>query len=130
VLLLSTPAGRSKLPLLATENYGRGRTVLFATGGDWRWKMWTDHADRTQPLFWQQIFRHLVTDTPGPVVASTPHQVLSDDTRVPIRVEVRDKEFKPVMNAKVQARFLGPDGSTATMELAPQPLEEGVILRH
>ena len=45
---------------------------------------------------------------------------------MPIRVEVRDKQFKPVTNAKVQARFLGPDGSTATMELAPVPLEEGV----
>ena len=52
--------------------------------------------------------------------------MLSDETRVPIRVEVRDKQFKPVTNAKVQARFLGPDGSTATMELAPVPLEEGV----
>lgn len=126
VLLESTPAGRHKLPLLVTENYGRGRTVLFATGGDWRWKMWTDHADKTHGLFWQQIFRHLVTDTPGQVVGSTPRQVLSDDTRVPIRVEVRDKEFKPVANAKVQARFIAPDGSSATMELNPQPLEEGI----
>ncbi len=125
-LLLSTPAGRPKLPLLVTENYGRGRTMLFATGGDWRWKMWTDHADKTHPLFWQQIFRHLVTDTPGQVVGSTPHQVLSDDTKVPLRVEVRDKEFKPVTNAKVQARFLSPDGASATLELTPQPLEEGV----
>jgi uncharacterized membrane protein len=126
VLLVSTPAGRSKLPLLVTENYGRGRTVLFATGGDWRWKMWTDHADKTHGLFWQQIFRHLVTDTPGQVVGSTPRQVLSDDTKVPVRVEVRDKEFKPVTNAKVQARFLSPDGASATLELAPQPLEEGI----
>ena len=126
VLLVSTPAGHPKLPLLVTENYGRGRTVLFATGGDWRWKMWTDHADKTHGLFWQQIFRHLVTDTPGQVVGTTPKQVLSDDTRVPIRVEVRDKEFKPVANAKVQARFLSPDGTSATVELAPQPLEEGI----
>lgn len=126
VLLMSTPAGKPKTPLLVTENYGRGRTVLLATGGDWRWKMWTDHADKTHGLFWQQIFRHLVTDAPGQVTATTPHQVLSDDTRVPVRVEVRDKEFKPVMNANVQARFLSPDGTSSTMQLAPQPLEEGI----
>jgi uncharacterized membrane protein len=126
VLLESTPAGKKKSPLLVTENYGRGRTVLFATGGDWRWRMWMDHNDKTHPIFWQQIFRHLVTDTPGPVTATTPKTVLSDDTRVPVRVEVRDKEFKPVVNAKVQARFLSPDGTTATLELSPQPLEEGV----
>ncbi|HWD00665.1 MAG TPA: glutamine amidotransferase [Candidatus Sulfopaludibacter sp.] len=126
VLLESTPAGKKKFPLLVTENYGRGRTMLFATGGDWRWRMWMDHNDKTHPIFWQQIFRHLVTDTPGQVTGSTPKTVLSDDTRVPIRVEVRDKEFKPVVNAKVQARFLSPDGTTATMELSPQPLEEGI----
>ena len=52
--------------------------------------------------------------------------MLSDETRVPVRVEVRDKQYKPVTNAKVQARFLAPDGSSATVELAPQPLEEGI----
>jgi uncharacterized membrane protein len=125
-LLRATPANRPKSPLLVTENYGRGRTMLFATGGVWRWKMWLDHSDTTFATFWQQIFRYLVTDTPGQVAATTPKAVLSDETRVPIRVEVRDKQYKPVNNAKVQARFMGPDGASATMELAPVPLEEGV----
>jgi uncharacterized membrane protein len=125
-LLESTPANGRPTPLLVTENYGRGRTVLFATGGSWRWKMWTDHADKTHATFWQQIFRHLVTDTPGQVIASTPKSVLSDETRVPIRVEVRDKQYKPVTNARVQARFLSPDGTSATVELPPVPLEEGI----
>jgi uncharacterized membrane protein len=126
VLLVSTPAGNRKPPLLVTENYGRGRTVLFATEGSWRWKMWLPHDDKTQPTFWQQILRYLVTDTPGQVTSSTPKPVLSDETKVPLRVEVRDKQYKPVTNAKVQARFMGPDGASATVELAPQPLEEGV----
>jgi len=126
VLLESTPTGRHPFPLLVTENYGRGRSAVFATGGSWRWKMWQDHTDKTHATFWQQMFRYLVTDTPGQVTSSTPKSVLADDTRVPLRVEVRDKEYKPVNNAKVQARFLSPDGSSATIELAPQPLEEGV----
>jgi hypothetical protein len=46
--------------------------------------------------------------------------------RVPIRVDVRDKQFKPVTNAKVQARFTGPEGVNATLELTPVPLEEGI----
>ncbi len=125
-LLYSLPSGKSKQPLLVTENYGRGRTALFATQGSWRWKMWEDHTSKTHATFWQQMFRFLVNETPGQVVSTTPKQVLSDDTRVPLRVEVRDKEYKPVSNAKVQARFIKPDGSTATLELAPQPLEEGV----
>jgi uncharacterized membrane protein len=126
VLLRSTPQGKRSYPLLVTENFGRGRTVLLATEGTWRWKMWTDHADKTHATFWQQIFRHMVTDTPGQVVATTPKQVLSDETKVPVRVEVRDKQYRPVTNAKVQARFMGPDGTSATIELNPVPLEEGI----
>jgi uncharacterized membrane protein len=115
-------------PLLVTENYGRGRTVAFATEGSWRWKMWLDHADKTHPTFWQQMFRHLVTDTPGQVGGSTPKSVLADDNHVALRVDVRDKLYKPVTNAKVQARFMGPEGTSATVELAPQPLEEGIYV--
>src|SRR6476660_5341461 len=125
-LLEVTPAGKRAQPLLVTENYGRGRTVLFATEGSWRWKMWLDHNDKTHATFWQQMFRHLVADSPGQVLATTPRSVLSDETRVPIRLEVRDKQYKPVTNAKVQARFLQPDGTSATMELSPVPLEEGI----
>jgi hypothetical protein len=125
-LLNVAPPNRRPSPLLVTENYGRGRTAVFATGGSWRWKMWTDHADKTHPAFWQQMFRYLVTDTPGQVTGVTPKPVLSDETRVPLRVEVRDKEFKPVNNAQVQARFMGPEGVSATIPLSPQPLEEGV----
>ncbi|MGA1994435.1 MAG: glutamine amidotransferase [Bryobacteraceae bacterium] len=125
VLLESTPPKR-KFPLLVTQNYGRGRTVLFATEGSWRWKMWLPHDDHTQEIFWQQLLRYLVTDTPGQVVASTPKQVLDDETRLPLRVEVRDKAYKPVADAKVQARILEPDGASVTVELTPKPLEEGI----
>jgi uncharacterized membrane protein len=125
MLQVVTPSKRTQ-PLLVTENYGRGRTVLFATEGTWRWKMWLDHADKTHATFWQQMFRHLVTDTPGQVGGSTPKTVLSDDTKVSVRVDVRDKLYRPVTNAKVQARFMGPEGTSATVELSPVPLEEGI----
>ena len=125
-LLSVTPQSRSAMPLLVTEPYGRGRTAVFATSGSWRWKMWMAHEDKTHATFWQQMFRYLVTDAPSQVTATTPKTVLADDTRVPIRVEVRDKEYKPLSTARVQARFLAPDGSSSTLELSPRPLEEGV----
>ncbi|HJZ98152.1 MAG TPA: glutamine amidotransferase [Candidatus Solibacter sp.] len=125
LLQVKTPAGRTQ-PLLVTENYGRGRTAAFATEGSWRWKMWLDHNDKTHATFWQQMFRHLVTDTPGQVAVTTPKSVLSDDTKISVRVEVRDKLYRPVTNAKVQARFMGPEGTSATLELMPLPLEEGI----
>ncbi len=60
-----TPEGR-KLPLLITENFGRGRTAIMATGGSWRWQMSSPLGDTAHDLFWQQLLRWLVSDTPGP----------------------------------------------------------------
>ena len=118
--------GKRKSPLLITENYGRGRTALFATSGSWRWKMMQDHTDRTHAMFWEQMLRWLVTDAPGRVMASTPRTVLADETKVPLRAEVRDKSFKPLSNVRVEARIVGPEGTATTVELNPAPLEEGI----
>lgn len=126
VVLLDMNAGSRRSPLLAVQNYGRGRTAVFATSGSWRWKMLQDHADQTHPAFWQQLLRFLVAGTPGQVVASTAHAVLNDETNVQFRVEARDKSFQAVPNARVEAHIVGPQGVTGDVELSPKPLEEGV----
>jgi uncharacterized membrane protein len=71
-----TPEGR-KLPLLITENFGRGRTAIMATGGSWRWQMSSPLGDTAHDLFWQQLLRWLVSDTPGHVAASVPRRCCS-----------------------------------------------------
>ena len=76
-----TPEGR-KLPLLITENFGRGRSAIMATGGSWRWQMSLPLGDTAHDLFWQQLLRWLVSDTPGHVTASVPAQMLLDNGAV------------------------------------------------
>jgi uncharacterized membrane protein len=125
VLMDVTEAGHRPSPLLALENYGHGRTAILATEGTWRWKMLQDHTDVTDFTFWKQLMRWLVTETPGQVTTSTPHQVLSDDTRVPLRAVVRDKTYDPVAGATVTASITRPDGGTSVVELKPDPLEPG-----
>jgi hypothetical protein len=98
----------------------------MATGGTWRWKMLVPHEDNTLFTFWQQLLRYLVAGTPNQVMASTPRQVLSDETAVHFRAEVRTKDYKPMANATVQASVVGPGGSGQPIELKPVPLEEGV----
>ncbi len=72
-------AGRRKLPLLITESYGHGRTAIMATGGTWRWQMSEALGDPSHDLFWQQLLRWLVAESPGPVVASMPERLLMDE---------------------------------------------------
>lgn len=126
VLMESAPSGRRRAPLLAIENFGRGRTAVFATAGSWRWKMLQDHADRSHVMFWKQLMRYLVSESPAQVVGGTPRRVISDDNRVELRAEVRDKEFQARTDVTVEARVIGPDGAAKTAELAPRPFEEGM----
>jgi uncharacterized membrane protein len=125
-LMTVTPAGRRPEPLLVIQHYGRGRAAVLATAGTWRWQMSQPKEDMTHEIFWRQLLRWLVQETPGQIAASIPRQVLSDETRVHLRVEARDKSYQPMGNARVQAHILGPEGLSEMISLTPQPLEEGV----
>ena len=89
-----------------------GSSAVFATAGSWRWKMLFEHTDTTHSTFWSQLLRWLVSETPGQVTASTPRQVLSDETKVHFQVDARNKDYEPVSNAEVEAHVLGPAGSS------------------
>jgi uncharacterized membrane protein len=125
VVLADLKAGGRELPLLITQNYGRGRTAVLATSGTWRWQMSLPAGDPTHTMFWQQLLRWLVADTPGHVVASVPHQMLFDDGRTKLTAQVRDVEYLPAPDASVQAHIMGPDGLAATVEMTPVPDSPG-----
>ena len=119
-----TPEGR-KLPLLITENFGRGRTAIMATGGSWRWQMSSPLGDTAHDLFWQQLLRWLISDTPGHVAASVPAQMLLDNGAITLTAEVRDQQFNPAPDARVEAHILGPSGVSALVEMTPVPDNPG-----
>jgi uncharacterized membrane protein len=126
VTLAQMSVGGKKLPLLVTENYGRGRTAMFATAGSWRWRMQQPVGDNSQETFWRQLLRWVVSATPGRVVASTPTPELEDDDHIVLRAEVRDKEYLPMSNAGVEAHIVAPDGSAENVTLRPEPLGRGL----
>ena len=126
-VLAEMMAGGRKLPLLITQNFGRGRTAVLATGGTWRWQMSLPLGDTSHDDFWRQLLRWMVSDTPGRVVASVPSQMLFDDGRVQFSANVRDKDYLPVVDAQVQAHVTGPQGATAVVELTPEANNPGVF---
>lgn len=119
VVLADLNVGRRKLPLLITQNYGHGRSAILATGGTWRWQMSEVLGDPSHNLFWQQLLRWLVSESPGPVVASMPERLLMDEGRVQLTAQVRDRQFQKAANAQVTAHIIGPQGADALIDLAP-----------
>ncbi len=117
---------RGRTPMLITQNYGRGRTAVLATAGTWRWQMSQPLEDKSHEMFWQQLLRWLVAGTPGTVQASTTQTVFTDDPRIPLRAEVRGKQYELLPDGQVEARVSGPAGSAATVVLQPDPVHPGV----
>jgi uncharacterized membrane protein len=116
-VLIRMNAGRRSLPLLVTQSYGHGRTAVMATSGTWRWQMSQPLGDTAHDLFWQQLLRWLIADSPGQVVASTTTRTLMDDGRIEVAATVRDKQFMPAADARVTAHFIGPDGISAMVDM-------------
>lgn len=127
-LVEAFPSTGGKSPLLVTQNYGRGRVGVNATQGNWRWQMLQPLADKSHEMFWQQLLRWLVQDTPGRVISSTPKSVLADETKIMLRADVRDKNYLPMTDAKVTANVLGPQGTAEQVDLAPDPLTPGAYM--
>ena len=118
-VLAQMNAGGRKLPLLITQNYGRGRTAVMATSGTWRWQMSQALGDPAHDLFWQQLLRWLVLDSPAQVEVKAPTQTLMDDGHIQLSATVRDKEYQPAPDAKVTAHVIGPDGLSVMLDMAP-----------
>jgi len=125
-LLNAQLAGSRSIPLLVLQNYGRGHTLVFATGGSWRWRMRQDHKDTTHASFWQQLLRSMVAFTPGPVTLASDRPVYADLDRVKLRAETRTKTYEPANNATVVATLASESGETSTFELHPSPDQEGI----
>jgi hypothetical protein len=119
VVLADLKAGHRKLPLLITQSYGHGRTAILATGGTWRWQMSEALGDPSHDLFWQQLLRWLVAESPGPVAAAMPARLLMDEGQVQLTADVRDRQFQPSPDAHVTAHIAGPEGVNALIDLAP-----------
>ena len=118
-VLADLNAGRRKMPLLITQNYGHGRTAILATGGTWRWQMSEALGDTSHNLFWQQLLRWLVSESPGPVVASMPNRLLMDEGHIQLTAQVRDRQFQKAADAHVTAHIIGPQGVNALIDLTP-----------
>lgn len=126
VPLLGVRHGRDLLPLLVRQNYGRGRTVILATGGSWRWRMSLPSDDVRHDTFWRQLLRSLVAASEGPVRLTSDRPEYADDSRMLLRAEVRGKDYRHANNAQVTAVVTPEVGEPLSVDLAPAASAPGV----
>ena len=126
VPLLNLVAAERSMPFLVLQNYGRGKSMVLASGGTWLWKMRLPHDDSRHHTFWRQLLRSLVAGTPGPVSLTTDRTLYADNSQVKLRAEVRTKAHRPTNSATVTATLTPELGDPLSLELHPSPDEEGI----
>ena len=120
-LLLSgrTETGKSDVPVLAWQRYGRGMSAVFSVQDSWLWRMDTSIPvdDRTHQTFWRQMVRWLVDDAPEPFeLTPTPARVAPGEPVV-LRAQVTTAQFEDVNDAVVSVTITGPTGSSEQLAL-------------
>ena len=126
VPLLNLVAAERSMPFLVLQNYGRGKSMVLASGGTWLWKMRLPHDDSRHHTFWRQLLRSLVAGTPGPVSLTTDRTLYADNSQVKLRAEVRTKAHQPTNSATVTATLTPELGDPLSLDLHPSPDEEGI----
>ena len=114
--------------MLITENYGRGRTAVLATGGTWRWQMSQPLEDQTHEQFWQQLLALAGDGYAGPALSP----------RFPARccLTMAACNFPPTCATKIicplptpmsKRTSLGREASAAQIEMTPDPNTPGTF---
>ncbi len=113
-------------PLLAIQNYGRGRVGVFATAGSWRWKMLQDHTDKTpcHVLAAAAALDGNGNAGAGPLVYSA-SGAGGRYARSAARERARQDTIRPYRAPRLQTTIVRPDGGSDVVELKPDPLEPG-----
>ncbi len=120
-LLLAGTAdgGRSDVPILAWQRYGRGMSAVFGVQDSWLWKMDTSIPvdDVTHQTLWRQLVRWLVDDAPAPFeIIASPSRVAPGEP-VSLRARVSTPFFADVNDATVAVTITSPTGTTTTVPL-------------
>ena len=110
--------GRSQ-PVLAWQQYGRGKTVALTLQDTWQWQM---HAsipleDQTHENYWRQLLRWLVDGVPELVEARTAAEHVERGEAVTVEATVVDKAYLELNDASVTASVTRPGGETLDLPL-------------
>ena len=116
-----------RYPVLASQRFGRGRALLFATDGSWHWRMQMESSNHSPETFWRQMLHSLVNETPSQVAVAAEKPLYLDEQHVRLQAQVADESFQPVNGASVTATVSAPDGSKSDIPMQLAVEEDGIF---
>ncbi len=119
VLLTGTDEHGGEQIVLATQRYGRGRTMAFPVQDSWVWQMDASIPleDMTHETLWRRLMRWLVEGVPGPVTVTTREDHVDPGDPIEISADVMDGEYLGVNDGTVVAHLTSPSGKKADVPM-------------
>jgi uncharacterized membrane protein len=119
VLLSGTDEGRRDQVVLASQRYGRGKTLAFPVQDSWHWQMDVKMTveDQTHENYWRQLLRWLVDGVPDQVDVHTTTDRVEPGEQFILVAEVVDSAFVELNDARVVAKITGPKGTVTDVPM-------------
>ena len=119
VLLNGTDERRREQVVLASQRYGRGKTLAFPVQDSWHWQMDVKMSidDMTHENYWRQLLRWLVDGVPNTVEVHTTTERIEPGEQVTLVADVVDPSYVEVNDARVVAKVTGPKGAAVDVPM-------------
>ncbi len=119
VLLTGTDDHGNDQIVLASQRYGRGRTMAFTVQDTLVWQMDASIPleDMTHETLWRRLMRWLVDGVPGPVTITTRDDRVDPGEAIPLSADVMDAEYLGVNDGQVIAHLTAPSGKVVDVPM-------------
>jgi hypothetical protein len=125
VVLLEAVTDRTHTPLLVWQRYGRGATYLLGTASTLRWQMQSAPEDQRYEMFWRQLAHALADNAPARTTLTSERSVYDDERRVTLNAELRDANFDPVEDARVELQIAPENDASYSVQMQPSGDNDG-----
>lgn len=99
-----------RLPIIATQRYGSGRSMSITSASTWRWQMMMPAEDQSHERIWRQLLRWLAVSALERVTVEFDREFYHVGDRVNVTATVRDINYQPDNNASVWLHMSDPEG--------------------
>ncbi|MFM1896018.1 MAG: hypothetical protein RLZZ385_1092 [Pseudomonadota bacterium] len=83
------------LPVIASQRYGSGRSMIVATASTWRWQMMMHSEDQSHETLWRQMMRWLTVSAPERISVQFDREFYNVGDEVTLSAAVLDEQYQP-----------------------------------
>lgn len=115
-----------RLPVIATQRYGSGRSIMLTSASTWRWQMMQPVADQSHERLWRQMLRWLSVSALARVSVDYDREFYHVGDVVNVKATVRDMNYDPDNSASVWLHLTDPQGGVVDRAMEWDIDEDGV----